>query len=105
MSLVLRRTFLLVPDEDDGACSASGSTLMSDWREESQDELLVPMFLKALAAFFALRNILQKLLGTNKKTCGECEKQKLVVSCPKVSRPRVSRSRQILIGDFDSTSP
>ena len=59
-SPVLRRTLTLVPDEYDGACSGIRSTLISDWCEESQDELLVPTFLMAFAVFFALLNILQK---------------------------------------------
>jgi len=47
-------------DEDDGACGGVWSTLISDWCEESRDELLVPMFLRALPAFFTFLNILQR---------------------------------------------
>jgi len=57
---VLRRTLTRVPNEDDGACGGVGSMLISDWCEESWDELLVPMFLRALPALFTFLNILQK---------------------------------------------
>jgi len=49
-----------VPDEDDGTGSGVGSMLISDWCEESQDELLVPIFLRALPALFVFFHILQK---------------------------------------------
>ena len=43
-----------------------GSTLISDGCEECRAELLVPMFLRALLAFFTFLNILQTKVG--KKT-------------------------------------
>jgi len=46
-SLVFSRTLLTVPDDDDGACSAGGSTLMLEWHEDNQDECLDPMFFTA----------------------------------------------------------
>jgi len=45
-------------DEDDGACGGVGSMLISDKCEECRDELLVPMFLRALPAFFTFLNIM-----------------------------------------------
>jgi len=71
-SPVLRRTLTRGSDEDDGACGGVGSTLISDCCEECQDELLVPMFLKALPAFFTFLNILQTKIDTN-TTSRKCE--------------------------------
>jgi hypothetical protein len=49
---------ILGAEEDDGACWGAGSTLISEWREECRDELLVPIFLMALLAFLIFLNIL-----------------------------------------------
>lgn len=85
-SPVLSRTLFGAPDEDDGACGGAESTLISDWREESRDELLVPQ-LRDLAALFTFLNILQN--NRDKQKLVEiCEKNMLVVSCPRSQSSR-----------------